>query len=57
MYMMKILLYKMMGKVQYLPMLEKDDKEVYRGEYQATASEALARIERAMERLEESEES
>jgi hypothetical protein len=57
MYMMKILPYKMMGKVQYLPMLEKDDKEVYRGEYQATASEALARIERAMERLEESEES
>jgi len=52
MYMMKIMPYMIMGKTQYLPMLEKDDKEVYRGEYQATASEALEKIERALERIE-----
>ena len=54
MYEMIIMPYKMMGRVQYLPYLKKDGVNIYRGEYQETASEALERIEMAMERLEES---
>jgi hypothetical protein len=36
----------------YLPIVEVDGKEVYRGEYQTTANKALTKCKEAVERLE-----
>jgi len=44
-YEMIVIPYYLMGRVQYLPTLKKDGKEIYRGEYKNTSTEAMERIQ------------
>jgi hypothetical protein len=49
-YEMIVLPYKMMSKIKYLPILKKDGKEIYRGEYQENSKTAMERIQRRLDR-------
>ena len=48
-YEMIVLPYKMMSKIKYLPILKKDGKEIYRGEYQENSKTAMERIQRRLD--------